>query len=231
VSLQVWRVFSISPKYGTILDGALRANHCFRITVFKIERTERDLMSYRHAFWITAMALIVFLSCPRESSAQVQEAQSFQELQLLVKPGDKVFVSDAQGVVTEGKITGLSSSKLSLKVKSSVRELSESDVSRIRQYRPDSLKNGALIGTGIGAGFALLGILSCNGDCEGSTGDLVGAGLILTALGTGMGIGIDALVQHKELIYIGRSRVSLNLYTIRPIVTPTRKGVSLRLSF
>jgi hypothetical protein len=175
--------------------------------------------------------VVFFLLCPRESKAQAREAESFQELQLLVKPGDKISVTNMQGVITQGKIEGISASKLSLKTKSSILELSESDVSRIRQKRGDSLKNGAIIGTAIGGGFALLGIFSCNGVCEGSAGDLVGGGLIVTGLGTTVGIGIDALVKHQELIYIGRSRVSVNLKSVRPIVTPARKGVSMSLVF
>jgi hypothetical protein len=162
-------------------------------------------MKRQHTCWITAITVVFVLFCPRESKAPAREAESFQELQLLVKPGDKISVTDMQGVITKGKIEGITTSKLSLKTKSSILDLSESDVSRIRQKRSDSLKNGAIIGTAIGGGFALLGIFSCNGLCEGSAGDMVGASLIITGLGTSIGIGIDALVKHQELIYIGRS--------------------------
>jgi hypothetical protein len=197
--------------------------------MFSTAMARGNLMKYRYASWITAITLTFLLPVSHEALAQT--AQSFEQLQLLVKPGDTVSVTDPMGVVTEGKIEGLSSALLRLRVNSAVRDLSESDVKAISQRRHDSLKNGTLIGTGIGAGFGVLGAALCasEGDC--SAGEAVGGALIYTGIGAAIGAGIDALIKSKETIYLGRTKVSLNLHSIKPILSPSRKGVAMSFSF
>jgi hypothetical protein len=180
---------------------------------------------------MSVMTMIFFLVSIQVASAQ--EAMSFEQLQLLVKPGDNVYVTDSKGVVTKGKITGLTPSILSLKEKSGTRDWSEADVSRIMQYRHDSLKNGTLIGTGIMFGLSAISVATCGSDeaCDLSTGEKVGVVLINTGLGAAIGAGIDALIHQKQTVYIGRPRAALNLSSVRPILTKDRKGVVLSMSF
>jgi hypothetical protein len=180
-------------------------------------------MKYRNAFWTTAITLMFLFLGFHEATAQT--AQSFEQLQMLVKPGDKVSVTDELGVVTEGQIAGLSSALLRLRVNSSIRELSESDVKSIHQRRNDSLKNGALIGTGVGLGIGAFGAVGCalsDGYCS------VGDG---TGVGAAIGVGIDALFKSKETIYLGRTKVTLNRHSIKPILSPSRKGAAMSFSF
>lgn len=188
-------------------------------------------MNYRHAFSMTAMTMSFFLLFTQVSRAQ--EATSFEQLQMLVKPGDKVYVTNSKGVVTVGKVTGLTTSVLSLKEKDTTRDWAESDVSRIMQHRHDSLKNGTLIGSGIGLGFGAIGAGACAADdtCDASTGALVADVLIFTGIGAALGAGIDALIHLKTTVYIGRTKVSMNLNTLKPILTNNRKGASVSLSF
>ena len=165
---------------------------------------------------------------------KAQPAQSFEQLKSLVKPGEEVSVTDATGVVTVGRIAELSSSVLRLRVNSTTRDLSESDVKTITQSRPDSLMNGTLIGAGVGAGVGV-GILAgfCGGDydCAGNPGEVAGYIALYSGIGAAAGAGIDALIKGRQTIYLGGHRVSLHLSDVRPIISPTRKGVSMSLSF
>ncbi|HET9132579.1 MAG TPA: hypothetical protein VFO86_16620, partial [Terriglobia bacterium] len=120
-----------------------------------------------------------------------------------------------------------------LKEKNTTRDWAESDVSRIMQYRHDSLKNGTLIGTGIGLGLGVIGAAACasDNDCGLSTGEAVAGALLYTGMGAAIGAGIDALIHTKQTVYIGRPKVSLNLSSVRPILTNARRGVAISMSF
>ena len=72
-------------------------------------------------------------------------ASSFDQLAVLVKPGDKISVVDVTGREAEGRIGTLSRDALTLVTKAGPRVLGEGDVAQIRQRRDDSLKNGAII--------------------------------------------------------------------------------------
>lgn len=189
-------------------------------------------MPHRNAFSVFASTLtfLALLSQP----AAAQEARSFEQLQLLVKPGDRIYVTDSMGNVTEGRIAGLSRSSLRLMTKISTRDLSESDVFKIRQWRHDSLKNGALIGAGVGFGLGLAGVIS---DCRSSGlfsdcgGEVVGIVALFTGVGAAIGVGIDALIPSKETIYIGGTRTSLSRIKVKPILDHSRKGVAVAFSF
>ena len=183
---------------------------------------------------VTVFSMISAFLLLASLKAGAQPAQSFEQLQMLVKLGDNVSVTDATGVVTEGQIAGLSSSALRLRVNSMIRDLSESDVNTISQRRPDSLKNGTLIGAGIGLGVGA-GILAgfCGGDydCEGNPGEVAGYLALYSGIGAAIGAGVDALIKTKQTIYLGTNRVTLNLHDVRPIISPSRKGASISLSF
>src|SRR5688500_11869267 len=87
-------------------------------------------------------------------------ATSFDQLSVLVRPGDTVTVTPDSGTPFSGKISSLSSSGLTLLVGKELRAVQENDVATIRhRRRQDSLSNGALWGLGAGAaaGFSTCG--------------------------------------------------------------------------
>ena len=108
----------------------------------------------RAAWWCTTVCLLVIATTPMVE-AQVL-ASSFDQLQVLVKPGDTVRVTDGTGVEARGTIGALSPSSLEMVIEGNRRIFSENDVRTIRQRRGDSLRNGAWWGFGIMAGLALL---------------------------------------------------------------------------
>src|SRR5262245_20878089 len=117
---------------------------------------------------ISPGALIAFsLTVAGTATAAAQDIPtSFYQMQVLVKTGDVVRVTDNTGREYRGPITELTGSSLALLVGGSRRDLLEADVTLIRRRRRDSLANGLLWGFGIGAGLGVAALL--NGGCEGS---------------------------------------------------------------
>lgn len=179
---------------------------------------------------VTALCLIL-LAAP--SLAQAQEvATSFEQLKGLVKNGDSVTVTDPTGGQVKGKIADLSPSSLALLVSGRRRELTEGDVTMIRQRRNDPLTNGALWGGLVGAaiGFGTVAAMTCDG-CSWEPASfplLIGA--LFGGMGAGVGVGIDALVRGQQVIY-SRGAASTPRVRVAPLLDRERKGVFLSLGF
>jgi hypothetical protein len=73
-------------------------------------------------------------------------ATSFNELRLLVRPGDTLGITSTAGSQVTGKLVDLSSGVLVMRVGEGRQEWREGEVATIRQRRGDSLANGALWG-------------------------------------------------------------------------------------
>jgi hypothetical protein len=172
----------------------------------------------------------LFLVVVASMECSAQQVSSFEQLQLLVKPGDNIYVTDSSGQTTKGRIAELSPSSLGLVVKGVRRNLSQIDVREIRQWRGDSLKNGTLIGAAVGGGIAALGLASgCRYDgC--SAGEVFGVFTLSTGLGAAIGVGIDALIPAKQMIFWNPNRTSGKLQ-IQPILDRSNKGVKVAWSF
>jgi hypothetical protein len=163
--------------------------------------------------------------------AAAQQVSSFEQLQLLVKPGDTVYVTDAAGVTTKGKIQSLSADSLRLATNKAVKDFSQKDAARIRQWRSDSLANGAAIGAASGAGFGAVMAILCaaSGDCGAELEwMLIGS---FAAIGTGVGAGTDALIVSRHTIYKAPGVVGSRRIDVKPIVTGDRKGAAVAFSF
>ena len=180
----------------------------------------------------TAMILVaVFIAVPALAAAQ-EPVRDFAQLNTRLKPGDTVWVTDSQGREIKGKITNLSSGSLALKAKGAP-ILSATDVSTIQLRDRDSLKNGTLIGLGVGAGLGLAGCISIAGEEDAGAWCAMGM-LFYAGIGAGIGVGIDAMIPGKKLVAYrapgsaGPSRARLS---IAPAVTPRAKGLALVFSF
>ena len=174
---------------------------------------------------LLAASVLVGVAGPRYASAQ--EARSLEQLQVLVKPGDTVWVTDSAGKELKGRIDQLSSSTLRLKSKGVIREFPQSEVSRIRHS--DSLKNGTLIGTGVGAAFGAIGLIGACAwnDCAwGVAFEASWAGI-----GALTGLGIDAMHGHQKTIYRAPIPNTLNRIRIVPLASAKTRGVLVSMSF
>lgn len=165
-------------------------------------------------------------------TAEAQElAGTFDQLRVLVKPGDKLTVIDGSGQRVEGKVSSLSGSALGLTVSGKTRQFLNTDIDTIEKRGSDSLRNGALTGFAIGG---LIGAAGMIGLAEGTDHVVayvaVGA-LMYGGIGAGIGTGIDALIEGRRVIYASATSAGTKL-TVAPIFSGPRKGVlvSLRLS-
>jgi hypothetical protein len=129
-------------------------------------------------------------------------ATSFPGLQLLVGSGHSVVVTDTSGTQTAGRIQDLTPSSLSLLVDGTPRDFMERDVTEVRERRHDSLANGARWGFGVGAALGILAVASCT-ECDwGSHPGLAATAVgLYGAMGTGIGVGIDALFTAERTVY------------------------------
>jgi hypothetical protein len=173
--------------------------------------------------------LLLIAGCASSSAAQ-DIAGSFDQLRVLVKPGDTITVTDGAGQEVKGTISALSSSSLEVLVAGQRRALLPTDVQTIRQRRPDPLANGAKWGFGIGAGLGLLAGLAVDGEGETSAAIIPVVTLVYAGIGAGIGVGIDAMISSDQVIY-SRSAPSSTEPRLLPLLTRARKGIVLSIGF
>ena len=176
---------------------------------------------------ISACVLVASFAAGGEAQ---EVAGSFDQLRVLVKPGDTVSVTDATGQEARGAISDLSSSALAITVGGSRRRFLERDIDAIRQRRPDSLANGAKWGLAVGAGLGLLAGIAIASEYDGGGGPLIPMlSLTYGALGAGVGAGIDALVSSEQVIFARRG--SPSAVAVRPVLKRGRTGIAATIGF
>jgi hypothetical protein len=149
-------------------------------------------------------------------------ASSFEELRQVLKKGQTVVVTDASGQHVRGRVGDLSRSSLTVFLPET-RTFGEAAVAEVR--RPNSWKKGALIGAGVGAGFAIWDY-SIDPSEPGNAAITV----VAVGLGTAIGAGIDALVgKGGKLLYRPRQR-TFSL-AISPLARRDRQGIVLSVGF
>jgi hypothetical protein len=180
----------------------------------------------RHVARIAVVLLLV------AATAEAQElAGTFDQLRVLVKPGDTLTVVDDAGQRVEGNVSSLSASALSLTVSGTTRQFRSTDVNTIEKRGPDSLKNGALIGLAIGGGIGAAGMIALAATAEDNVVGLAAVGMLMYAgSGAGIGTGVDALIEGRRVIY-ARSGSARSALTVAPLLGKTRKGMRVSLRF
>jgi hypothetical protein len=183
----------------------------------------------------SALVLAVLFWCviPGLSPVSAQHVSSFEQLQLLVKPGDKIDVIGVDGIRTRGKIETLTPDSLRLSTKGGFRDFPQKDALEIKQKRSDSLANGALIGAVSGGGImgAAAIALCSGGECDVNGGQIAGVIMAYAGIGAAIGVGIDAIFKHHQTIYRQPAQNALRNFDAAPLLTGGRKGVAVRFSF
>jgi hypothetical protein len=175
--------------------------------------------------WRIVVLSVVVVLMPAGGFAQAV-ATNFGELRLKAGPGDTLYITDTSGREFSSKVVDLSEKTLAVRVGGETRDLTEADVRRIRQRLPDRLWPSALIGFGVGAGLGALvaGFIECEGaECAGPS---LGYG----ALGVGIGIGIDALIKGRKVIYEAPGTKPTRV-ALQPIVSGSVRGVRVTVPF
>jgi hypothetical protein len=179
---------------------------------------------------LTALLTAVALTAPAVAAAQ-EPVRSFDQLNTRLKPGDTVWVTDAQGREVKGKIVDLAPGAVTVKADAS-RTYGPADVNLIHERRPDSLKNGALIGLGVGGGLTL-GLCLAGSESEDAGWCALAAG-IYGGAGAAIGVGIDALIPGKKIVAYrapGPAGAPSARVSFAPVITPRAKGVAVSFSF
>ena len=136
------------------------------------------------------------------------------------------YVLDDQGVETTGKLLKLDRDGVVLVIDGAERRFDLARVKRVSR-RGDSLKNGAIAGATFGMLMGILGggLADCRNDsgygpC--GAGGRIGMAVGSTAFYAAIGVGIDALIQGRTVLYQAAPRTA----------TQARGGsVSFRLSW
>jgi hypothetical protein len=125
-----------------------------------------------------------------------------------------VFLTDLQGVQHRGQLVRVASDEVVLLGTGGERTFTRNEIALI-ETRGDSLVNGALIGASVGVltGFLVAGISDCSGAQDSCGGQRIGMFATSVALYTLIGVGIDALIKGRTVLYraYGRPTVSLAL--------------------
>lgn len=175
---------------------------------------------------------VLLLFCAGATRADAQGvASSFDELAGLVQTGDTITVVDASGAETKGRIWKVSRDALILGTSTGPRQLGQADVTLISQRRDDSLKNGAIIGAvATTAFYVTMGMLlqdSDGGDVIVSSA-IVG-GVLFAGIGAAAGLGIDALITRRQVIYQKPARRSS--VSVSPLFGRGRRGAAVTVRF
>ena len=155
------------------------------------------------------LCFALLIALPAAASAQ-ELAGSFEQLRVLVKPGDTVRVTDGAGEDVRGTITDVSSSSLALRVGGTRRTFLETDIAAIHQRRNDSLANGAKWGFIVGASLGVLGGIAIAREYESGGGGafIPILGVVYGSIGAGAGAGIDAMHRSDQVIFAWRGKAS-----------------------
>jgi len=188
----------------------------------------------RLASVVEILTASIVLIAPAFAVAQ-EPVTSFDQLGLRLKPGDRIWVTDAKGREVEGRIQRVWADALTVDTEP-LTTFPARDVNLIREARPDSLRNGTLIGLGVGGSLASAWCLAAAHSPSVSAGAECAEGFIVFGgLGTLLGLVIDAAVVGKGLVVYrapgasgapGRARLS-----VAPVIMPRTKGVALSISF
>jgi hypothetical protein len=180
----------------------------------------------------TAVVLASALIAMPAIAAAQEPVKSFDQLNTRLRPGDTVWITDAQGREVKGKIVDLAPGAVTLKADAS-RTYGPADVNLIHERRPDSLKNGALIGLGVGGGLTL-GLCLAGSESEDAGWCALAAG-IYGGAGAAIGVGIDALIPGRKIVAYrapGSSGAARQArLSIAPVISPRAQGVALSFTF
>ena len=194
----------------------------------------------RVAAWMVAVTLAAALCLPALASAQMPPS-AFPQLGDQLKPGDTIWVTDAQGREVKGKIGALEPGAITVRGGGG-RTFNLSDVRQVTVRRGDSVANGGMIGMAVGALAGLgVGIAGCatypKDDPLRGDACLMAIGLTWIpglAVGGLVGVGIDAMVPGDKLVvYRGAdpSGASHARVSISPVIAARTKGLAVALSF
>jgi hypothetical protein len=184
---------------------------------------------------------LVFVA-PYQANAQVV-ATSFEELRSLVKSGDTIYVTEANGKKTRARLGELTQSSLEILVRKTAPDgretfvpqsrLAENDIRQIQIERGDSVLNGTLIGLAVVGGPWLLACNPATDWCYYNDGANLYRGIALITSGIAAGIGalIDAGIRERVLVYYQAPGQRPSGVHVSPFASKSAAGMQLTWRF
>ena len=179
--------------------------------------------------WAPLATLLIAL-LPALAAAQ-EPVKSFDQLNTRLKPGDTVYVTDAQGREVKGRITSFAPDSMGIDG-DGARTFKAVEVRLVENRRHDSLANGTLVGLAVGFGVgAGLTYAACSGD-ECSWGGAAAFVLLVTGVGAGVGAGVDAaMAGRRQVVYRAPGAGPAARLSIAPMITRHTRGVAVTVAF
>jgi hypothetical protein len=179
---------------------------------------------------LIGLAVVTSVFCLVDSAHAQQLAATFDQLRVLVKPGDTLTITDTAGRKVQGRLSEVTPSTLALNVAGRPQQFQHADVDMGEKRGPDSLKNGALTGLAVGGGLAALFVgAALSAGEEGGYWYLI-ALPAYSGMGASIGAGVDALIEGRRVIY-ARSNSATAKMNVMPIVARGRTGVMVSMGF
>lgn len=171
----------------------------------------------------------VAMAIPATAGGQAP-VQSFDQLERVLKVGQRVVVTDAEGRETKGKVQDLTSGQLVVQA-SDTRTFREPDVLKIRRASVHGVRNGILAGLGIGAAVGVAGFAATyhSGDDAVYYWAYIGTWLS-PAVGAGVGA-IAGRAWGNETVYIAPARTGAARVTVSPLLAKRATGLSVSVRF
>jgi hypothetical protein len=188
------------------------------------------------------MSLPLVFVAPYPANAQVV-ATSFEELRPLVKSGDTIYVTEANGRKTRARLGELTQSSLEILVRKTGPDgretfvpqsrLAERDVRQIQIDRGDSVLNGTLIGFAVVGGPWLLACNPATDWCYYNDGANLYRVIALITSGIGAGIGalVDAGIRERVLVYYQSPTRGSSGIGVSPFASKSAAGMRLTWRF
>ena len=181
------------------------------------------------------LVIAAFVVTAAPVSAQ-EAAASFDALAGRIHVGERIWVTDATGREVRGRLERFSSDGLVLKAKG-LETFVAADVRRVRARDRDSLKNGTLIGLGVGGAMGTAWCIGAVADDSGEIDARVECAegfIVFPGLGALIGLAVDALIPGKvRVVYQASlpqeaSRASL---MVVPLFSSRARGLAVSFAF
>ena len=184
----------------------------------------------------TAFLVVGWIVATTAAVSAQEAAASFDALAGRIHVGERIWVTDATGREVRGELERISSDGLVLKA-DGPETFAAADVRRVRARDRDSLKNGTLIGLGIGGA---MGTAWCIGAIADDSGDIdarvecAEGFTVFPALGALIGLAVDALIPGKlRVVYqasLPRQASRAGLMVV-PLFSSRVKGLAVSFVF
>lgn len=189
----------------------------------------------RHA-WTVLFAVIGILATAPTGFAQEATAASFDALVERIRIGQSIWVTDQAGREVRGTLERLTNNGLVLKA-DGLEAFAVPEIRRVRARKFDSLKNGALVGLGIGGTMATAWCIGAAADDSGDIDARVECAegfTVFPGLGALIGLAVDAAIPGRvHVVYEAPRRgvASRMSVTVCPLFSSRAKGVALSWAF